>query len=156
MLFLTPIFAGSFHEPCQWLALVTHAGLRYSQVYLMGVMCSLSKPASMDNWCHFLLKSTQPCYNGKLDRNAVFTRLIQFLKNMWLNDPARAFMSGSVSVYHVMSMRAAIVCTIYLHECATLQKIGPFFRSRLFAWLQMLDDRIESHVLKAMTWVRWC
>ena len=44
-------------------SMVTFTGLRYTQDYLTPGIYSLIKPAAMENWCHFVLKSTQSCYN---------------------------------------------------------------------------------------------
>ena len=77
----------NFHEPCQWLAFVTRASLRYTQDYLTPGICSIIKPAAMGNWCHFPLKSTQSFYSRKSNRNAAFTMLIQFINKIWLIDP---------------------------------------------------------------------
>ena len=77
----------NFHEPCQWLALVTRASLRYTQDYLTPGICSIIKPAAMGHWYHFPLKSTQSFYSRKSNRNAAFTMLIQFINKIWLIDP---------------------------------------------------------------------
>ena len=44
-------------------SMVTCTCLHYTQDYLMLGICSLIKPDAMENWCHFLPKSTQSCYN---------------------------------------------------------------------------------------------
>ena len=127
----TPTIAGIPHELCQWLALVTRSRLRYTQEYLTSGICSLIKPAAMKNAIPAKILSHVLTRN-QIKSQHCFYAIDPILEKRWPNDPARAFVSGSVYVYHVISMRAAIVYTIYLYECATLHKI----RRRLFH-----DDR---------------